>query len=37
MFEEIEKADDGQDILAPGHHTFAYVSFVWDSVNDDGE
>ena len=32
MFEEIEKADDGQNILAPNHHSFCFVSFVWDSV-----
>jgi hypothetical protein len=37
MFEEIEKADDGENILAPNHHSVAFVSFVWDSVEDQSE
>jgi hypothetical protein len=30
MFVEVEQADDGQDILAPGHHSATFVSFTWD-------
>jgi hypothetical protein len=30
MFEEIEQADDGQNILAPNNHTVSFVRFAWD-------
>lgn len=33
MFEEIEKANDGREmILAPQNHPKAFLSFVWDST-----
>jgi hypothetical protein len=33
MFEEIEKANDGREmILAPQNHPFAFLSFVWDTT-----
>jgi hypothetical protein len=35
MFEEIELADDGENILAPGHHSFAFNTFVWDDVDEE--
>jgi hypothetical protein len=33
MFEEIEKANDGREmILAPQNHPDAFLSFVWDTT-----
>jgi len=33
MFEEIEKAHDGREmILAPQNHPMVFLSFVWDST-----
>jgi len=33
MFEEIEKANDGREmILAPQNHPVAMLSFVWDTT-----
>jgi hypothetical protein len=35
MFEDIEKASEGQDeILAPQNHAHPFVSFVWDATDD---
>ena len=35
MFEEIEKAEDGDVVLAPGHHSVEFVSFAWDVADDE--
>jgi hypothetical protein len=37
MFEEIEKANDGREVvIAPQNHPDIFVSFVWDNtVRDD--
>ncbi len=35
MFEEIEKSAEDTMMLAPNNHTSEFVSFVWDSVNED--
>lgn len=33
MFEEIEKANDGREmILAPQNHPALFLSFVWDTT-----
>jgi len=33
MFEELEKAQDGQEmILAPQNHPDMFLSFVWDTT-----
>jgi hypothetical protein len=38
MFEEIEKANDGREmILAPQNHPQMFLSFVWDATADHDE
>nr|BFE32032.1 hypothetical protein GCM10010200_042830 [Actinomadura rugatobispora] len=37
MFEDIEKKDSEREILAPGHHSATFKSFVWDESQDDDE
>lgn len=36
MFEEIEKANDGREVvIAPQNHPETFVSFVWDTTAGD--
>jgi hypothetical protein len=38
MFEEIEQANDGRElILAPQNHPAEFVSFVWDTTAEGGD
>lgn len=38
MFEDIEKANDGREmILAPQNHPTAFLSFVWDTTAEEEE